>query len=45
MQDIRSDWENADSAHLGTYRGVMKVAGYCTVGLAILLILMALFLT
>ena len=45
MQEIQSDWEKADSAHLGTYRGVMKVAAYCTVGLAILLLLMALFLT
>lgn len=45
MQDIQSDWEKADSAHLGTYRGVMKVATYCTVGLAILLLFMALFLT
>ena len=45
MSQIRSDWENADSAHLGTYRGVMKVASYCTGGLAIALILMALLLT
>jgi hypothetical protein len=45
MQDIGSDWENADNAHLSTYRGVMKAAAWCTVGLAILLILMAAFLT
>ena len=45
MQDIRSDWENADSAHLRTYHGVMKAAAFCMVGLAILLLLMALFLT
>jgi len=44
MEDIRSDWENAGSAHLQTYRGVMKAASWCTVGLAILLILMAIFL-
>jgi hypothetical protein len=44
MDEVRGDWENADTAHLGTYRGVMKASAYCTVGLAILLILMAIFL-
>ena len=45
MQEVQSDWEKADSAHLNTYRGVMKISAYCTAALAILLILMALFLT
>ena len=44
MEHTSADWENADQAHLGTYRRFMKLTAYSTVFLIILLILMALFL-
>ena len=44
MEHTPSDWENADRAHLGTYRGFMKLTLYSTIFLIILLLLMALFL-
>lgn len=44
MNQLISDWERSDKQTLGTYRMVMRTFLLSTIGLAILLILMALFL-
>jgi len=44
MNHVVSDWERSDNQNLGTYRMVMRTFLLGTIGLAVLLGLMALFL-
>jgi len=44
MSEVISDWQRADDAHLGTYKGVMRLTVLSTLGIIVVLILMAIFL-
>ncbi|MBN36205.1 MAG: hypothetical protein CMM46_15795 [Rhodospirillaceae bacterium] len=44
MSEVISDWQRADDDHLNTYKGVMRLTTLSTIGLIVLLILMAAFL-
>ena len=44
MAEAIADWQRADSAHLDTYRGVMRLFLWGTVAAVALLAVMALFL-
>ena len=44
MAEAIADWQRADSAHLDTYRGVIRLFLWGTVAAVALLAVMALFL-
>ena len=44
MSEVISDWQRADDGHLNTYKSVMRLTMLSTIGLIVLLILMATFL-
>ncbi len=44
MAEIIADWQRADDPHLSTYKRVMRLTLFSTIGTIIVLALMAVFL-
>jgi hypothetical protein len=44
MDHVIAEWQRADDSHLRTYKGVMRLATIATIGIIVLLALMAIFL-